>query len=53
MWIDDIGDAIDASSEEVAAGPEPERCEYCDTPYRSPAALIACEIRCAQDRGRE
>ncbi len=28
-------------------------CEWCDTPYKSAAALIACEIRCAQDRGRE
>lgn len=35
--------------------PEPYagRCEWCDTPHKYPSALIACEIHCAQDRGRE
>ena len=38
---------------DVNTAHQPYQCEYCDTPYTSPAALIACEERCANERGRE
>lgn len=38
---------------DVNAAHQAYRCEYCDSEYTSPSALLACEERCASDRGRE
>jgi hypothetical protein len=31
----------------------PYRCSYCDSDWEYVSAMFACELRCAQDRGRE
>lgn len=56
LYCDGVAAGVAALANQVwptVAGLTPERCEYCDAPYESPSALLACEIRCAQDRGRE